>query len=96
MRNKLTKDGLTGNTGLGVSGVFFHISANYAAGKGKCFIEKEHKEWGLVWQRMTLTRAKKEGRKIIPCAKCKRPAISLDHHWPYESEYNYCARHRPK
>lgn len=95
MKNRLTRNGLTGNTGLGVMGMF-HISANYAAGKGKCFIQKSHKEWGLVWQRMTLARAKKEGRKIITCAKCKRPAISIDHHWPCENEHNYCERHSPK
>jgi hypothetical protein len=94
--NTLTKDGLIGSSGLGVDGsVFFHIAANYAAGRGKCFVEWFGRgDSAPDWKRMTLKRAHKEGRHIIACAHCDKPAISLDHLWPYHSEMNYCAAHR--
>jgi len=96
-RNILTKYGLTGNSGLGVANMsVFHVSANYYAGKNKVFIEKIYKEWGLIWERMTLYMARKKKKKIITCAKCLRPAISLDHHWPYYDDHNYCELHHPK
>lgn len=95
--NILTKDGLTGNSGIGVENLpgVFHISANYAAGKKHCFVltHLRHRD-GPRWKRMTLARAKKEKREIMRCSYCNRPAISIDHFWPYHSEANHCARHR--
>lgn len=90
--NVLTKDGLTGNSGFGVLNMPFatHVSASYAATKKKCFVASRNTDW----RRMTLARAKKERREIISCSYCRRPAISLDHFWPYHSEVNHCAWHR--
>lgn len=112
-RNTLTKDGFTGNSGLGVdtfAGVLFHIAANYvagsarrgkSAGKPMCFVESyERQPDGTIepvpsWKRMTVARAKREKRVIIPCALCKKPAISLCHYWPWNgNDMNYCADHR--
>ena len=111
--NTLTKDGLTGNSGFGVSPLFVHVAANYIAGrarptkgkaKGKgetmCFVEYHPRgpdgkpDPVPTWKRMTVKRAKKEGRHIITCSLCRRPAISLDHYWPYYSDGNYCACHQ--
>lgn len=90
--NILTKDGLTENSGLNVEGFggIFHISAPYAAGDKKVFVET--RDFG--WRRMTVTRAKKENRTIIPCSYCKRPAITVDHYHPYHNEMTHCAWHR--
>lgn len=93
MENKLTKDGLTGDSGLGVAG-FFHVTANYAAGEGNCFVRREDAEYGDIWERLPLKQAQDERLEIISCAQCDKPAISLDHHWPYMSDYNYCEDHR--
>ena len=95
--NILTKDGLTGCSGVGVANLpgIIHISANYAAGKKRCFVVTHARRLdGPSWKRMTLARAKKEKRDILRCSYCSRPAISLDHHWPYHSEANHCAHHR--
>jgi len=92
--NQLTKDGLTGRSGFNVEGMSlaFHVSANYAATKGMVFVESE--EECTNWERMTRVVAEKQGKRIIRCSYCKRPAISLDHSWPYLQEATYCARHR--
>jgi len=83
------KYGIKGNTGLGVGGMF-HMSAPYDC-NGMVFVEKEHEEWGTVWERVDSDKA--EGRKIITCFMCDKPAVSLDHLWPYHSEMCRCAEH---
>lgn len=94
MNNSLTKNGLTGNSGFGVvPGI--HINANYAAVKGKCFVEvEENGDLTGAWKRTTVKCAKEKGWRIIKCSYCNRPAISLDHCWPYLTEATYCAHHR--
>lgn len=98
----LGKHGIKGNTGLGVAG-FFHLSAPYDS-NGKVFVQYTYRrnflQDGVVlteemdsWKRMTLARAKREKRAIIPCSMCKNPAVSLDHLWPYDILYNRCAEH---
>lgn len=34
-----------------------------------------------------------QGRFVIPCSRCERPAIRLDRHWPYHWESNRCRHH---
>jgi hypothetical protein len=98
---------LTGNTGYVSPNL--HISAPYSSNgfvfvqwtyrrryeddKGRNRIEKMHS-----WKRMTLKRAQREMRWIIPCSDvdCKKPAVSLDHHWPYMSDYSLCQEHLDK
>lgn len=93
MINQLTKDGLTGNSGFGVEGfgpLIRHVSAPYAATKGKVFVD----DGDLGWERMPRKAAEKAGRRIIRCTYCKRPATTVDHSWPYLTEATHCAWHR--
>lgn len=94
--NILTKDGLTGSSGLNVANLsgIFHIIANYAAGAGRVFVLTRANQKVPNWKRMTRRAAKKAKRQVIPCSYCRRPATSLDHYWPYHSEANHCAYHR--
>lgn len=89
MINQLTKDGLTGNSGFGVAGLF-HVNAPYAATKGLVFAD----DGDLGWERVTRVEANKRGRPIIRCTYCKRPATTVDHCWPYLTEATHCAWHR--
>lgn len=93
-RNQFTKDGLTGNSGFNIEGLsdIFHLSANYAATKGFVFVEV--KEDRRDWERVKKSDAIKNKRHIIRCSYCTKPAISLDHSWPYLQEATYCADHR--
>ena len=90
MENGLTNDGFVGG--------YFHVTANYAAGDGNCFIAQCISEEGFdyeCWDRMPLQQAIEQGCTIIQCHHCDKPAISIDNHWPYMSEMNYCEDHRP-
>ena len=101
MKEEMDKYGITGNTGLGVGGLF-HISAPYSIGiTDKVFVEHRYRNNGTgdtwdSWKRMTLIRAYKENKRIITCSRCARPAVSLDHHWPHMNDYNVCAVHHAK
>ena len=90
--NKLTKNGLTGDSGFAVCNFpgAWHITANYAARRRGCFVVDKVQGW----KRMTLYRARKENHDIISCSYCKYPAISLDHLYPYMNEATHCAKHR--
>ena len=83
------KFGIKGNTGLGVGGMF-HVSAPYDS-NGKVFIRVQDKEWGVVWKRVSADKA--DPARVIRCCMCDKPAVSLDHLWPYHSERNRCAAH---
>lgn len=78
--------GITGNSGIVPGG---HVSANFSAGDGNVFILVED-----FWKRISKSDLKPE-MKIVECVYCKKPAISIDHHYPYESEFNYCKDHKP-
>jgi hypothetical protein len=68
----------------------FHVSAPYDA-NGKVFVHVQHKEWGKVWKRVRADKA--DQKRVIRCCTCDKPAVSLDHLWPYHSEMNRCADH---
>ena len=99
----LGRYGITGNSGLGVGG-FFHVNAPFDC-NGKVFVKWEYRQkspdgkkiekWES-WKRMTLKRAIKENREIIPCYFCKNPAASLDHCYPYMSDKTLCKNHHKK
>ena len=89
--SKVGKYGLKNNSGLGIGG-FFHVSMPYDAGKG-VFVEKMDKEWGLTWERMSLSKAKRLKKTIITCVMCNKPAISLSHCWPYIQDFDRCKKH---
>lgn len=83
--------GIVGNSGLtGASSGILHISANYDS-NGMVFIE-----WRDGWKRVKKETAKKHGYRPIQCAMCTKPAVSLDHHYPYMSDMNRCKKHYGK
>ena len=87
--------GLTGNSGLLVDGdgkVVGHISAPYD-NNGMVFVEVQHPEYGMIWERMPKEQAEAEGKTIIRCCQCDKPATSLDHFYPYFSGQNLCDDH---
>jgi hypothetical protein len=83
------KYGLKGNTGLCACGVY-HVSAPYDS-NGKVFVSIRHKQWGEIWRRVSADKA--NPARVIRCSMCDKPAVSLDHLWPYHSEMNRCAKH---
>ena len=85
----LGKYGITGNTGLGVGG-FFHVSASYDS-NGMVFVACE--EDMMDWKRVPLEEAKEKNLQIINCCMCNKPAVSLDHHYPYLIDDNRCVEH---
>lgn len=87
--NRIGKYGLTGSSGR-IGGI--RLAMPYGANKGIVFVEDEHAEWG-AWCRMTLRRAQREKRTIIPCSRCDKPAVSLDHYWPYYNDFTRCEDH---
>jgi hypothetical protein len=87
---------LKGKSGLIAPGI--HVSAPYDS-NGKVFVEYEFRKklangklgiW-QSWKRMTLARAKKEKRHIIKCL-CGKPAIQMDHFWPYYWDDTLCVK----
>ena len=92
MKNKessMGEFGIKGNTGLGVGGIF-HVSAPYDSNE-KVFVRAKSKEYGEIWKRVDADKANKED--VITCCMCDKPAVSLDHLWPYYHEMNRCADH---
>lgn len=56
---------------------------------------QEDECYAAVWESgtyepMLLGDAKAHGRYIIGCARCGRPASSIDPHWPYFWDHNRC------
>jgi len=93
------KHGLKGSSGIGVCGLL-HVNAPYDS-NGKVFVEWEYRYKfpdGKIdkydgWKRMSLERALKEKRKIIKCFRCNKPAVRLEHSYPYMVELNACEDH---
>jgi hypothetical protein len=79
------ENGLTGNSGIVPGG---HLGMNYSAGEGNVFVAT--KDW---WKRVTANEVQ-DGDVIVTCYYCDKPAISIDHHYPYETEFNYCEDHK--
>jgi hypothetical protein len=94
---QIGKYGLVGNSGLGVGG-FLHVSMPYDS-NGKVFIKHTYKHKfpdGNIekidsWKRIDINKAKE--KDIIKCFVCKKPAVRLDHLWPYYWEMNACEEH---
>ena len=87
--------GLTGNSGILPGGN--HINAPYDS-NGELFIRIiEPTEEGVEyrWDRMTLEEVRKNNnyKNIIKCHYCDKPAVRLDHSWPYLVGMTSCADH---
>jgi len=81
------------------AGGMIHVCLHYKTEEKKCFIEIPASwRFGLdhegVWRKkVLLERALAQKLKIIECSYCRKPAIRLDHLWPYHSEMNSCREH---
>ena len=82
------KYGLSGSSGMVGGGL--HIAASYDC-NGMVFVEVQDEDVGLWWKRVAKEEA--EEGKIIKCSMCDKPAVSLDHYWPYYTERCLCADH---
>ena len=92
----LGKHGLLGDSGIATDEtgrMVMHLAAPYDA-DGRVFVEIGDPADGM-WRRCTPAQAKAWGKKPIPCSRrgCGRPAVRLDHHWPYYSDMNACDKH---
>lgn len=83
-QNAIGKYGITGDHGFFGS---IHLSAPFDC-NGKVFVED-----GEYWKRVTKREAKKKGLRVIHCSECDKPAVRLDHLWPYENKMTACAEH---
>lgn len=72
---------LKGTTGF-VGGM--HISAPYDC-NGMVFVED-----GDWWKRV-----KKPGKRTVITCHCGKPAVQLDHLWPYYNERTLCGKCEP-
>ena len=45
----------------------------------------------IDWEEVPLNHAEEE--KIIRCSKCEKPAVSMDHYWPFYSDNCLCPDH---
>ncbi len=86
-----TGKGLKGNSGVFPGG---HISMNYS-NNGMVFIEsKINVEGNLLdsWDRIPIENLTPE-HKIIKCYRCEKPAITLDHYYPFMNDRTFCEDH---
>lgn len=66
-----------------------HISRPFVAKPGEVFVVSG--TTGQDWQLCPESEA--EGGRVIVCTHCDKPAVQLDHFWPYYSEHNLCTFH---
>lgn len=65
-----------------------HISSPFRPKqRGKVFVSLGEGDWELC------SESDVKDRPIITCVHCEKPAVQLDHFWPYHSEQNLCAFH---
>ena len=67
------------------------LCAHYQAEPGEVFVEIDDEECGKWWESRPLTDV--GDAPIITCSRCPKPAVQLDHLWPYQSEMCLCAEH---
>jgi hypothetical protein len=65
------------------------LNMNYSSA-GKVFIEDKT---GEGWFRGTPEEARKRGLKVVSCHYCHKPAVTLDHSYPWQTEYTACEDH---
>lgn len=82
--------GLTGKTGI-IPGLGI-ANMNYSATPGKVFVRDRGQDYG--WFRCKEEEAIQNNYHIIRCNYCQKPAVTLDHSYPYQMEYTACAEHK--
>jgi len=70
-------------------GIAFPI-VPFRADEGLVFARFEAEEGEPQWM---LTTPEVAGADVIKCSRCDRPAVQLDHCWPYQNETTLCAAH---
>ena len=70
--------------------VIVHLSDHHQAGDGYYFADIDNRG---KWFRVSKKALMPVGFKAISCSKCDKPAIQLDHFYPYECENNLCEDH---
>lgn len=82
-------NGLTGDHGFIAPGL--HVSMNFDC-NGMVFVEGEY----AGWKRVSAQEAIDGKMNIITCSQCDKPAVSIDHHYPYFKCGNHCAEHKTR
>jgi hypothetical protein len=91
-QDKLAKvSGLTGNSGMVANGI--HVAMNYKVENTDfVFIDDDG-----GWARVRKSEVNPSRDKIITCFKCKKPAVTISHYYPWEGyESNLCIDHATK
>lgn len=65
-----------------------HICSNFNAETDTVFVVDSVTDWRIV------PSCEVEGRQIIQCIFCDKPAATLDHYFPYYTTFNRCTEHR--
>lgn len=83
---------LQGNSGFvqQPNGSVIHVNAPYGAEAGSVFVDLGDERW----ERMDRQEAEASGAKVITCTYCGKPAVMVDHCWPYLVESTVCQRHK--
>lgn len=93
---KETNYGLSGNSGLLTDDkgtVVMHLNMPYGNNdENTVFVVPKGAEFDS-WRRMTKEEAKKQGLTPIKCSYCKKPAVRLDHSWPWMMGTTSCKDH---
>lgn len=71
---------------------FLHGNAPYDC-NGLVFVVTEDEDGNEWWNRISKEIAERDGMKIITCCKCNKPAVQLDHLWPYYDDQCLCEDH---
>jgi hypothetical protein len=88
--------GLTGNSGFLPGG--HHINAPYDS-NGKFFVQIFDMTYDNIeyrWERMSPeeVQEKRLYKNVIKCHYCDKPAVRLDHSWPYLVGMTTCEEHK--
>jgi hypothetical protein len=91
---KKTQYGIGGESGIitdEAGGLVMHINAPYGnRDEDTVFVATDE---GMSWTRMKKDIAAKKKLSPIKCSYCVKPAVRLDHSWPYLTGTTSCADH---
>lgn len=91
---KKTQYGIAGDSGIitdEAGGLVMHLNAPYGnKDEDTVFVATAD---GMSWRRMKKDVAAKKKLSPIKCSYCAKPAVRLDHSWPYLVGTTSCADH---
>jgi hypothetical protein len=98
-KKKLTRTthyGLSGTTGIATDdkgAMVAHLTMSYGNNdKEMVFVVPDVAAFN-VWERMPKKEAERRKLSPIKCTYCDKPAVRLDHSWPYVIGRTACADH---